>query len=159
MLPCKWECRKQFWRCPAANSPMWKKTILATATKLKCTWKLPSPPLLFPSISTKLSTNFLPTHQPTPRSFSSSLRRKASSESLASLLQESGMMMHFSEARERRGEEEGKLRLLWASVVVFLARKRKRRRSVREYRAHFEPSTSPSAFSFILFSGYVFQNG
>ncbi len=106
MLPCKWECRKQFWRCPAANSPMWKKTILATATKLKCTWKLPSPPLLFPSISTKLSTNFLPTHQPTPRSFSSSLRRKASSESLASLLQESGMMMHFSEARERRGGRE-----------------------------------------------------
>ncbi len=132
---------------------MWKKTkpsILATATKLKCTWKLPSPPLLFPSISTKLSTNFLRTHQPIPRSFSSSLRRKASSESLASLLQESGMMMHFSEARgeERRGKEKGKLRLLWASGVVFLARKRKRRRSVREYRAHFEPSTSPSSLFF-----------
>jgi hypothetical protein len=65
------------------------------------------------------------------------------------LLQESGTMVHFSEARER-GEEEGKLRLLWASVVVFLARKRKRRRSVREYRAHFEPSTSPSSL-FLLF--------
>ncbi len=112
---------------------MWKKTkpsIPATATKLKCTWKLPSPPLLFPSISTKLSANFLPTHKPTPRSFSSSLRRKTPSKSLASLLQESGMMMHFSEARERRGGREtttlvgSRRRVPWAETEAAKIRAR-----------------------------------
>ncbi len=132
---------------------MWKKTkpsILATATKLKCTWKLPSPPLLFPSISKKLSTNFLPDSPANPALllFLSPPESVLRIPGLLAARIWNDDAFFRSEREERRGEEEGKLRLLWASVVVFLARKRKRRRSVREYRAHFEPSTSPSSLFF-----------
>ncbi len=75
---------------------MRKKTIPAVATKLKCTWKLPSPSAFFP-----LDPQY---HTQSPRrSFASSLFPSFSLS--VSSLQESGKHSSWARRRRRRREE------------------------------------------------------